>query len=141
MILSFTFVCEVVFIEVEKIAGIDFSLANLANKSRLVQKQPPEAFCKKSVLKNYTNLSGKHLCQSLFFNKVSGLRSVTLLKKRLRHRRFPVNFAKILRAMFLENTSEQLLPLVILQEHNIQIPRFGSCQKQGLMIMTKSKRC
>ena len=30
-------------------------------------------FCKKGVLKNFTKFTGKHLCQSLFFNKVAGL--------------------------------------------------------------------
>ena len=39
-------------------------------------------------------LKGKHLCQSLFFNKVAGLKPATLLKKRLLHRCFPMNFAK-----------------------------------------------
>ena len=29
----------------------------------------PEAFCKKGVLKNFTKLTGKHLCQSLFIKK------------------------------------------------------------------------
>ena len=33
-----------------------------------------EMFCKKGVLRNFINLTGKHLCQSLFFNKVAGLR-------------------------------------------------------------------
>ena len=47
------------------------------------QKQPPEVFYKKGVLKNFTKFTGKHLCQSLFFNKVAGLRPATLLKKRL----------------------------------------------------------
>ena len=28
---------------------------------------------KKSVLRNFTKFTGKHLCQSLFFNKVGGL--------------------------------------------------------------------
>ena len=37
------------------------------------------------------------------------LRPATLLKKRLRHRSFPVNFAKFLRTPFLQNTSGQLL--------------------------------
>ena len=37
------------------------------------QKQPPEVFCKKGVLRNFAYFTGKHLCQSLFFNKVSGL--------------------------------------------------------------------
>ena len=37
-------------------------------------------FCKKSVLKNFTKLTGKHLWQS-FFNKVVGWRYANLLKK------------------------------------------------------------
>ena len=40
------------------------------------------------------NSRGKHLCQSLFFNKVVGLRLTTLLKKGLWRRCFPVSFAK-----------------------------------------------
>ena len=39
------------------------------------QKQPPDVFYKKSVLENFTKFTGKHLCQSLFFNKVAGLRT------------------------------------------------------------------
>ena len=54
---------------------------------------------KKGVLKNFSKSTGKHLCQSLF-NKVAGLRSATLLKRRLWHRCFPVNFAKFLRTPF-----------------------------------------
>ena len=38
-----------------------------------------------------------------------GLRPATLLKKRLRHRCFSVNFAKFLRTPFLQNTSGRLL--------------------------------
>ena len=64
---------------------------------------------KKGVLRNFTNFTGKHLCQSLFFNKVAGLRPATLLKKRLWHRCFPVNFVKFLRTPFLQNTSGRLL--------------------------------
>ena len=57
----------------------------------------PEVFCKKGVLGNFGKFKGKHLCQGLFLNKVAGLRPATLLKKRLWHRRFPVNFPKFLR--------------------------------------------
>ena len=60
----------------------------------------------KGVLKNFT---GKHLCQSIFFNKVTGLRSATLLIRRLWHRYFPMNFVKFLRTRFLQNISERLL--------------------------------
>ena len=64
----------------------------------------PELFCKKSVFRNFAKFTGKHLCPSLFFNKVAGLRPATLLKKRLWHRCFPVNFVKFLRTPFLQNT-------------------------------------
>ena len=67
----------------------------------LYQKQPPEMFCNKGVLRNFAKFTGKHLCQSIFFNKVAGLRPATLLKKKLWHRCFPVNFAKFLRTPFL----------------------------------------
>ena len=35
------------------------------------------------VLKNLAKLTGKHLCLSLFFNKVAGLMAATIIKKRL----------------------------------------------------------
>ena len=66
-----------------------------------LKKQPPEVFCKKNVLRNFAKFTGKHLCQSLFFNKIAGLRSATLLKKRLWHRYFPMNFAKFLTTPFI----------------------------------------
>ena len=50
------------------------------------QKQPPELFYKKVILKSFTKFTGKHLSQSLFFNKGAALRSATLLKKRIWHR-------------------------------------------------------
>ena len=36
---------------------------------------------KKGILKNFSKFTGKHLCQSLFFNKVAGLRPAILLKR------------------------------------------------------------
>ena len=47
---------------------------------------------RKSVLRNFAKFTGKHLCQGLFFNKVTSLRLATLLKKRIWHRCFPVHF-------------------------------------------------
>ena len=52
-------------------------------EARQVRSSPPEVFCKKSVLRDFAKFTGKHLCQCLFFNKVTDLRPVTLLKKRL----------------------------------------------------------
>ena len=45
----------------------------------------------KDVLRNFAKFTGKHLCQNLFLNKVAGLRSANLLRKRLWHMCFPVN--------------------------------------------------
>ena len=49
------------------------------------------------VLRNFVKFMGKHMFMTLFFNKVAGLWPGTLLKMRLWHRCFPVNFAKFLR--------------------------------------------
>ena len=47
---------------------------------------------KKGVLRNLAKFTGKHLCQSLYFDNVAGLRAATLLKQILLHR---CNFIKI----------------------------------------------
>ena len=59
--------------------------------------------CKKVFLEILQN-SQENTC-----GKVAGLKSATLLKKRLWHRCFPVNFVKFLRTFFLQNTSGQVL--------------------------------
>ena len=56
---------------------------------------------RKAVFRNFAKFTGARLCQSLFFNKVAGVRTLTLLKKRLWHRCFHVNFAKFLRMLLL----------------------------------------
>ena len=67
-------------------------IKNRSNRSKV--------FCEKGSPRNFAKFTGKHLWQSLFFNKVAGLRPATLLKKRLWHWCFPVNFAKFLRTPF-----------------------------------------
>ena len=64
---------------------------------------------RKAVLRNFWKFTGKHLCQSLLFNKIEGLTSATLSRKRLWHGCFPVNFPKFLRIPFLKNISGRLL--------------------------------
>ena len=53
----------------------------------------------KCALRNFAKFTGKHLCQSLFLNKVAGLWD----------RCFLVNFRKFLRTPFSQNTFGQLL--------------------------------
>ena len=64
---------------------------------------------KKGVLRNFVKFTWKYLCQSLFLNKVAGLRSATLFKRRLWHRWFSVSFVKFLRTAFLQNIYGRLL--------------------------------
>ena len=76
-----------------------------------------------SVIKMFIEISQKftrkHLCQGLFFNKVSGLGSATLLKKRLWHWWTPVNFAKFLRTLFLKEFLRWLLLIFTLIDQRV----------------------
>ena len=63
-------------------------------KTNLARSSRWEVFCKKGAFKNFAKFTGKHLCQCLFLNKVANLRPGNLLKSRLWHRYFPVNFVK-----------------------------------------------
>ena len=49
---------------------------------------------RKDIFKNLSKFTGKHLSQGLFFNKVAGLRTATLLKKTPWPRCFPVKLEK-----------------------------------------------
>ena len=60
---------------------------------------------KKGVLKNFAKFAGRHLFRSPFFDKVAGLRTATLLKKRRQHRYFPVIIAKFLRTAILKTSA------------------------------------
>ena len=55
------------------IVDCNYKLQLLASEC---QKQPPELLCEKSALKSFPKLTEKHLCQSLFFNKVADLRQL-----------------------------------------------------------------
>ena len=62
----------------------------------ILQKQPfvgvLQMFHKQAYLKIFAKLARKHLCRSLIFTYKPT--PATLLKNRLRHSCFPVNFAK-----------------------------------------------
>ena len=60
----------------------------------------------KGVLRNFAKFKGKHLCQSLFFNKVSELQPCNFIKREtLAQVFFPVHIAKFLRTPFYRSTS------------------------------------
>ena len=77
-------------------------------------------FFKIVFLENFANFTGKHVCWSLFFNKVSGLQA--FIKKRLEHRCFPVKFTKFLiksNIMLGENGLEKIHFCYYLLQTNI----------------------
>ena len=98
-----------------------FLVFEAINKARY-RSSHQKCSMKKGVLRNFTKFTGKHLCQSLFFNKVA------LLKKGLWHRCFLVNFVKALRTPFSQNTSGRLLLKITRNNcfyQGIETSRFG----------------
>ena len=71
-------------------------------------------FCKKRVLRNFPKFTWKHLCQSLLFNKVAGLRPATLLKRETLAQVFSSEFCDI-----SENTFFHRTPLVAASVNSI----------------------
>ena len=64
----------------------------MGNPVILFKSSHSEMFYKIGILKNFVKFTRRHLSRSLIFNKVTSLRNATLLKTRLQHRCFPVNF-------------------------------------------------
>ena len=67
------------------------------------QKQAPEAFRKKGVLKNFAKFTGKHLYHSFFFNNVAGTAPAATL--------FSCEFCEIFNNTYLYRT-----PLMVASE-------------------------
>ena len=74
-----------------------------------IQKQSP-----KGVLSNFAKCTGKHLCQSLFFNKVAGL---NFIKKETLAQVFSCEFCEI-----SKNTFSYRTPPVAASVHNQTFP-------------------
>ena len=76
------------------------------------------------VLKNFAKFTGKHLCHSIFLNKVTGLRLATLLKKETLTQMFSCAFCEIFKNAFFYRT-----PLVAASEELMNDP---GCSQQQL---------
>ena len=71
---------------------------------KMLRNTRSKVFCKKGVLKNLAKFTGKHLCQSLFFNKVTGCETYNFIKKEDLAQVFPCELAKFLRIAFFYRT-------------------------------------
>ena len=91
-----------------------------------------KVYCEKRLLKF------QKFCWSLFLIK-KGLKACNFIKKRLRHRCFPVKFLKFLRTSILKNIYEQLL-LSVQQRLNSGTAQakilFAECQRVAMERMT-----
>ena len=64
------------------------------------------------ILRNFTKFTGKHLCQSLFFNKVAGLspQACKFIKKEALAQVFSFEFVQFIRATLFIEHLWRLLP-------------------------------
>ena len=97
-------------------------------------------FCKKGVLRNFSKFTGKHLCQSFFFNKVAGLRHRW-------HRCFPVNFVKFPTTLFYRTppvAASDQDSIVKLSANNkllvVIFTSFGVCSWSSLVLLSLFKK-
>ena len=67
---------------------------------------------KKAFLKDVAIFTEKHLCWSLFFNKV--VEASNFIKKKLQQKCFPMNVAKILKQLFWRTSANECLCCVSL---------------------------
>ena len=102
----------------------------------------PEVFCKKCVYENFAKFTGKYRCQSLFFNKPAGLSPEILLKKKLCHRCFSVNFVKFLRTpFFIEHTSDGCFCTYTLQQCVCYLPKTSHWTKNKVFHQRFLQHC
>ena len=65
----------------------------------IIRSSRTEVFCKKVILRNFKKFTGKHLCQSLFFNKVAGS-TYNFIKKETLEQVFSCEFCEISKNTF-----------------------------------------
>ena len=111
-----------------------FNYANIANylllkaiwhfwfsfKRRKTRSSRSEVFCKNDVLRNFPKFIGKHLCQSLIFNKVAD-QACNFIKNETLAQVFSCEFCKI-----SKNTFSYRIPPVVAAEKIFYLTRENS---------------
>ena len=64
------------------------------------QSSHQRCYMKKDVLINFSKLTGKHLCRSLFLNKVAGLKACNFIEKKPLAQVFSCEFCEICKNTF-----------------------------------------
>ena len=93
----------------------------------------PEVLCEKGVLENFTKFAGKHLCQSLFFNKVADLAPSGVIS----NNRFPFNNFVFIICQQSRLQSKMSFLLVIISYRKDVFLKVGKCPVNALTILIK----
>ena len=87
-------------------------------KPRIIQKQQPQVFYKKTVLRNFAIFKGKHSCWSLLLNKVGDVKACSFIKKRCFYTfMFLCEYCEILKSIYL---AEYLRAFIFQRTHVFQ---------------------
>ena len=78
-------------------------------RNEIVRSNPLEVFCKNVVLRNFAEVTEKHHCLSLFFNKAAGLGLQLYLKKNFGTVVFLLILPNFKEHLFLQNITKRLL--------------------------------
>ena len=123
-------ICEGKSKSLEVSLGICLCFIYLNWDLKFLQVKPPEVFCKKRCSQNFRKIHRKTTVP---------VACNIILKKRLWHRCFPVNFAKFLRTPLLQNTSGWLLLLAWLKLTLGKLTVFGFFQLMQSYCLTNRK--
>ena len=77
---------------------------SISDKVKFTEAATGGVLYKTLFLKFFAIFTGKHLRWSVFVNTVAGPKPCNFIKKRLQHRCFPVNIAKMFKNNFLYRT-------------------------------------
>ena len=101
---------------IKDLKGLNLRIAK-ETKVSITQKQSSRGvLSEKGVLRNFASSQENTCTRVSFFDKVTGLRPVTLLKNKLWYSCFPVNFVKFSRRPFFAERLRLLLLIIYQQD-------------------------
>ena len=80
----------------------------LRNSSAIFRSSHWRCSIKKAIIKHFVIFTGKYLCRGLFFDKVAGHGTCSIIKEILQHRYFLVNSRKFIKRPISMNICKQL---------------------------------
>ena len=101
----------------------------ISSSYKIFRDSRREVFCKNRVLRNFEKFTGKHLCQTLFFNKVGFIKKMTLAQV------FFCEFWRTSSQEISKNTFSYRTPPVVVSESSLVISLFRHIWSGGSQIL------